>query len=58
MPRGDESTDSDSDRDSYSSDSAETEEDYEKKDETKVADPTPQGVSIFFQKSSYFYNPI
>ena len=33
MPRGDESTDSGSDRDSYSSDSAETEEDYERKDE-------------------------
>ena len=31
MPSGDESTDSDSDRDSYSSDSAKTEEDYKKK---------------------------
>ena len=44
----------DSDRDRYSSDSAETEEDYEKKDETKVADPTPQGVSIFFSKIEFF----
>ena len=54
MPRGVESTDSDSDRHSYSLDSAETEEDYEKKDETKVADPTPQGVSIFFSKIELF----
>ena len=36
MPRGVESTDG------YSTDSAETEEDYEKKDEAKVADPLPQ----------------
>ena len=40
MPRG------------YSSDSADTKEDYEKKDKAKVADPPPppQG-SIFFPKN-------
>ena len=43
MPRGYESADSDSDRDSYSSKSADTKEDYEKKDKAKVADPSPQG---------------
>ena len=47
MPRGYESTDSDSTRDSYSSNSADTKEGYEKKDKAKVADPSPQG-SIFF----------
>ena len=41
MPRG------------YSSDSADTKEDYEKKDKAKVADPPPRGL-FFSQKSSYF----
>ena len=50
MPRGYESTDSDSNRDSYFSNSADTKEDYEKKDKAKVADPSPQG-SIFFPKN-------